>query len=105
MVDKISLQVHDYDNCGRYRIVLDCTATLEEVFEWKEKARRSVKLEWDKLPESARHIVYYAEMVDKQNCVWFAAVYMHGEAFDDSEFERIFWAEDIGYVGAFHKKD
>lgn len=104
-MDTITIQVHDYDNIGRYRIILDCNATLEEVREWKKKAHESVKADWGALPEVAAHIVYYAELVDKQNCVCFAGIYMHGEAYTDEDFERLFATrEDIGYVGAVHKR-
>lgn len=100
----ISLQVHNYDNIGRYRITLDCNATIEEIREWRKKAHESVKVNWDALPKDATHIVYYAELVDKQNCVWFASVYMHGQAYNEKDFDRLFATRrDIGYVGAIHK--
>lgn len=104
-MDTIAIQVHDYDNIGRYRIILDCNATIEEVREWKKKALKSVRVDWNALPQEATHIVYYAELVDKQNCVQFAAIYMHGEAYDEKNFERLFQTrEDIGYVGAIHRR-
>lgn len=103
-MNEISIQVHDYDNVGRYRITLDCNASVEEANEWKKKARESVKVDWESLPKEATHIVYYAELVDQQNCVWFAGIFMHGEAYDDKEFDRIFCKPNVGYVGAIHKR-
>ena len=102
---EISIQVHDYDNVGRYLIVEDRKTTRKEVAELKARARASVHADWDKLPEQARHIVYYAELLDKDGDVWYASIYMHGEAFDETEFGRVFNRPDIGYVGAVHKKD
>lgn len=104
-MNEISLQVHDYDNAGRYLITEDRKASRAEVAELKKKARASVHADWGRLPEEARHIVYYAELLDKRGDVWFAAVYMHGEAFDEAEFDRVFHQQHIGYVGAVHKKD
>lgn len=104
MEKEINIQVHDYDSNGFYRIVLDCNATVDEVREWHKKARESVKVDWDKLPPEATHIVYYAELVDKQNCVWFVGIYMHGEAYDEKDFDRIFCKPEVGYVGAIHKR-
>lgn len=100
---KISIQIHDYVN-GIYRIVEDRKATWAEVRELKEKAISSVKIDWDNLPPSATHVVFYGELIDKNGDVWFAGIYMHGEAYDDTEFDRIFTAKDVGYVGAFHKR-
>lgn len=100
----VQVQIHDYDGWGRYVIVEEKRMTRDELFELKEKARQSVKLDWKNLPSEMRHVVYYAELLDKDGLVWFAGVYMHGEVYDDKDFERIFNAEDIGYVGAFHKR-
>lgn len=102
---EISIQVHDYDNAGRYLITEDRKATLQEVAELKKKARASVHADWDRLPEWARHIIYYGELLDKSGEVWFAAIFMHGEAYPDDEFFHIVDRHDIGYVGAIHKKD
>ena len=102
---EISIQIHDYDRWGNYHIVEDRNASKDEVYELKKKARESVHLEWDKLPDEARHILYYAELLDKKGRVWYAAIYMHGEAYPDGEFFRIVDRPDIGYVGAIHKKD
>jgi hypothetical protein len=104
MSKEIQIEIHDYDRVGRYLIMEDRKASLEEVEILKEKARKSVNLSsWDVLPEEARHIVYYAEMLDKDENVWLAAIYMRGEAYDDAEFDRIFTRPEIGYVGAYHK--
>lgn len=102
---KIQVQIHDYDRCGIYHIVEDREATSSEVAELKKRARASVHADWGRLPEEARHIVYYAELLDVRGEVWFAAVYMHGEAYCDSDFYRTFTAPDVGYVGAVHKRD
>ena len=104
MKKQINIQVHDYDNWGRYHIIEDRKATREEVVELKRKARASVKVDWDKLPKEATHIVYYAELLDRKGEVWYASIYMHGEAFDEAEFDRIFHQQYIGYVGAIHKR-
>ena len=104
MEREISIQIHDYDRAGRYVITEDRKATLDEVHELKETARKSVKADWWRLPREATHIVYYAEMLDKDGEVWFAGIYMHGEAYDESEFDRIFHQPNIGYVGAIHKR-
>lgn len=104
MEQKISIQVHDYDSCGRYLIIEDRKATRKEVHGLKIKARQSVKPEWDKLPAEATHIVYYAELCDKKDNVWYAAIYMHGEAFNEKDFDRIFRRSGVGYVGAIHKR-
>ena len=104
MSKEIQIQIHDYDRAGRYLIVEDRKAGAEEVASLKKKALQSVNLSsWDVLPENARHIVYYAELLDGAGEVWFAAIYMHGEAYDDAEFDRIFTRPEIGYVGAYHK--
>lgn len=106
MEKEITIQVHNYDHNGVYRIVLNCDATMEECRDWKKKALQSVKVDWSKLPEDAAHIVYYAELVDKQNCAWLAGVYMHGQAYNEKDFKRLFQArKDIGYVGAIHKRN
>lgn len=104
MNKQISIQVHDYDRIGRYLIIDDREATREEVLDLKKKARASVKVDWDRLDPMLTHIVYYAELVDKKDKVWYAAIYMHGEAYNDKEFYRIFNRPDIGYVGAIHKR-
>ena len=104
-MSKITIQIHDYDRCGFYHIVEDRLATRQEVADLKKKARESVRIEWDKLPQAARHIVYYAELLDKSDEPWLVAVYMHGEAYDDQEFYRIFTRPGVGLVGAIHKKD
>lgn len=104
MKRRINIQIHDYDSCGRYLIVEDRKVTPEYVHELKEKARRSVNVNWGKLPPEATHIVYYAELLDSQDEVCFAAIYMHGEAYDEAEFDRIFHQPNIGYVGAIHKR-
>lgn len=101
---KICIQVHDYDNTGRYRITQDGHATPEEIQKLKERARDSVILDWTQLPDDAAHVVYYAELIDKQNKVAFVGIYMRGEAFNERDFERIFHRSEIGYVGAFHKR-
>jgi len=36
--------------------------------------------------------------------VWFAGIFMHGQAYTDKDFEDIFWKPNVGYVGAFHKR-
>lgn len=100
---EIKVQIHDYDSYGFYRIVADIDTTMEECYALRKKAQESVKVDWESLPKEASHIVYYAELVDDQNCAWLAAVYMHGEAFNDKEFDRIFTRPDVGYVGAYHK--
>ena len=105
MEKEISIQIHDYDAAGRYLIIEDRKATMAEVKALKEKARKSVKLAWDKLPERVKHIVYYGELLDKSGKVWFAAIFMHGEAYGDSDFDMIFTAKNVGYVGAYHKRD
>jgi len=105
MNEKITIQIHNYDNAGRYIIVEDRKATSREVSEMKKEARASVRAEWDKLPTECRHILYYAELLDKNGNVWYAAIYMHGEAFTDGDFFGIVDRPDIGYVGAIHKKD
>lgn len=104
MEREIKIQIHDYDRIGRYLIVEDRTATRAEVVALKKKARESVRVEWEKLPEEARHVVYYAELLDESDEVRFAAVYMHGEAYGDKDFYRIFTAPGVGYVGAIHKR-
>lgn len=103
MSKEIQIQIHDYDRGGLYRIVEDRKASIEEVKSLKKKALQSVRLCWDVLPETARHIVYYGELLDKDGEVWFAAIYMHGEAYDDREFYRVFTRPGVGYVGAYHK--
>jgi hypothetical protein len=100
----IDIQIHDYDKYGNYRIIEDRKATLEEIYELKEKARKSVNVDWEILPLQVRHIVYYAELLLNGD-VWFVGFYMKGEAFEEKEFERIFQAENIGFVGAFHRHD
>ena len=104
MEKEICIQIHDYDSWGRYLITEDRKATLQEAHELKEKARKSVKVDWNALPQEATHIVYFAEMLDKDGDVWFAGIFMHGEAYDEAEFERIFQQPEIGYVGAIHKR-
>lgn len=99
----IDIQIHDYDNAGRYRIVEDRQATQKELNELKNKARLSVKPLWDYLPKESEHIVYYAEMLNNVGNVWFAAIYMHGEAYTDDDFYETFCTPQIGYVGAIHK--
>lgn len=101
----INVQIHDYDLLGNYRIVEDRKATKDEVLQLKWRARASVRAEWDKLPKEARHIVYYAELLDRGGNVWYASIYMHGQAYDESDFDRTFRSPVIGYVGAVHKKD
>ena len=104
MAKTISIQVHDYDSIGRYRIILDYNATIEEVRNWKEKARDSVKVNWNALPKDAAHIVYYAELLDQQNEISFAGIYMYGQAYTEEDFDRLFRTrQDVGYVGAYHK--
>lgn len=105
MSKKITVQIHDYDRCGFYHIVEDRKASRQEVVDLKKRTRESVHVDWEKLPRESRHVVYYAELLDKRQNVCFAAVYMHGEAYDDKEFDRIFYRPDIGFVGAIHKKD
>ncbi len=105
MEKNINIQIHDYDSNGFYRIIADYDTSMEECHELRKKACESVKPDWDKLPPKATHIVYYAELVDKQNRTWFAGIYMHGEAYDDKEFDRIFCQPNVGYVGAFHKRE
>ena len=105
MEKEITIQIHDYDPFFWYRIVEDRKATKAEVLDLKKKARESVKVEWDKLPKEARHIVYYGELLDKDGEVYFAGIYMHGEAYGDSEFDRPFTRPEVGYVGAIHKRD
>ena len=105
MEKEITIQIHDYDPLLGYRIVEDRKATKSEVLDLKKKARESVKVEWDKLPEEARHIVYYAELLDNMDEVCFVAIYMHGEAYGDNDFYRIFTRPGVGYVGAIHKRD
>lgn len=105
MEKEITIQIHDYDPLFGYRIVEDRKATKAEVLDLKKKARESVKVEWDKLPKEVRHIVYYGELLDKDGEVWFAGIYMHGEAYGDKDFYRIFTRPDVGYVGAIHKRD
>lgn len=102
-MDKIRLQVHDYDNLGIYRIILDCYASTQEVTNWKNKARLSLWIDWSKLPQQIRHVVFYAELLDKQNCVYLVGIYMHGQAYEEKDFERIFQRSDVGLVGAYHK--
>lgn len=104
MAKKIKIQIHDYDRCGIYHIVAEREVTRKELYGLKKAARESVRVEWDKLPEASRHIVYYAELLDKEGEPWFAAVYMHGEAYDDSSFYRLFPVPGVGYVGAIHKR-
>lgn len=104
MEKEITIQVHDYDKYGNYHIVEDRKAPWSEVLELKEKARQSVVLDWSKLPEPFTHIVYYGELLDESGEVWFAGIYMHGEAYDEAEFDRIFHQPNIGYVGAIHKR-
>ena len=104
MSKEIKIQIHDYDSCGCYRITESRMATIEEVRKLKEKARQSVKLDWDKLPPEFTHIVYYGELLDENQEVWFAGIYLHGEAYTDEGFCGIFNAEDIGYVGAYHRR-
>ena len=103
-MNTITIQIHDYDRCGFYHIVDDRQATRQEVVELKKKARESVRIEWDKLPQEARHIVYYAELLDKKEETCLVAIYMHGEAYSDNDFFRIFTRPDVGLVGAFHKR-
>jgi len=100
----VCIQVHDYDRYGFYHIVDDRNATIEELAELKEKARKSVHLDWNELPKEADHVVYYAEVLGNDGEPWFAAIYMHGEAYCEKEFDRIFHGKSIGYVGAFHKR-
>lgn len=104
MEKQISIQVFDYDRIGRYLIVDEREVTPGEVRELEKKARESVLVDWDNLDPKLTHIVYYAELVDKKDKVWYAAIYMHGEAYDDDTFYRTFWRPDIGYVGAIHKR-
>ena len=103
MEKEITVQIHDYDGLGNYHIVDEKKLTKDETILLRSTARSSVKVDWSKLPKEATHIVYYAELINKDGEVWFAAAYMHGEAYDDKEFERIFNQEEIGYVGAIHK--
>lgn len=104
-MNEISIQIHDYDSAGRYRIIEDRKANKWEIEMLKTKARLSVRTDWDKLPHDARHIVYYAELLNKKGEVWYVSIYMHGEAYNETEFDRIFHQQYIGYVGAIHKKD
>ena len=101
---EVSIQIHDYDKYGNYHIVEDRKARICELAKLKEEARKSVKPEWNKLPDECTHIVYFAELLDENSEVWFAGIYMKGEAYDDKEFEAIFNAKNIGFVGAFHKR-
>ena len=101
---EIRIQVHDYSPWGPYSIVEDRTATPEEVHELKERALKSITVDWGRLPKEATHIVYYAELLDRKGEVWFAGIYMKGEAYADAEFERIFQRPEVGYVGAIHKR-
>ena len=100
----IKIQVHDYDLCGNYRIVEERTATKREVIELKKKARDSVKLDWTAIPKDFTHVVYYGELLDENGNVWYAGIYMRGECFQDGDFHRIFNSEDVGYVGAYHRR-
>ena len=65
MKKEITIQIHDYDRLGLYHIVEDRKTTWAEVLDLKRKARESVRIDWDKLPAGARHIVYYGELLDK----------------------------------------
>ena len=103
-MEKITIQIHDYDAHGFYHIVDEKEVTPEQLYALKKAARESVRVEWDKLPEASRHIVYYAELLDQEGEPWLAAVYMHGEAYDDSSFYKLFPVPGVGYVGAFHKR-
>jgi len=106
MERKIKVQIHDYDACGRYLITEEGEITNEERVALKHKARESVitPVDWSSLHEDLRHIVYYAELLDKDGEIWYVAIFMHGEAYPDDEFYRVFTQKDIGYVGAFHKR-
>lgn len=105
MEKKIKIQVHDWDDLNIYRIVEEKNVSLEEVQELKERARKSVIIDPTALPEEIRHIVYYAEMLDKDGEVWFAAAYMGGHGYSEGVFNETFCRSDVGYVGAFHKRD
>ncbi len=113
----ITVQVHDWDSFGNYRIVRDEQITREELVELKKQARESARenLDWEVIDEQNReycernntqfcHLMYYAELVNKNDEVWFAAIYMHGEAHTEDSFEKIATRSDIGYVGAFHRQ-
>lgn len=103
MEKKIKVQIHDYDALGRYRITDEREVTKEEMLNLRQKAKESIKLDWDSLPETFNHVVYYAERLDKKGDISTAAIYMHGEALVESSFNGVFNQPDIGYVGAFHK--
>lgn len=101
----ISIQVHDYDNCGNYRIVDNRRATLSEAQGLRKKAIASIgRVDWDKLPPECTHVVYYAELDNSTQGVWFAGIFMHGQAYTDRDFEDIFCKPNVSYVGAFHKR-
>ncbi len=104
MENVITIQVHDYDRCGRYVITEDRNTNIDEAHELREKARESVKIAWDALGPEYTHVVYYAELENSTQGVWFAGIFMHGQAYTDKDFEDIFWKPNVGYVGAFHKR-
>lgn len=104
MDNTISIQIHDYDKIGRYLIQEEREVSMEEAMELKKQARKSVKVDWDILPSECTHIVYYAELLNDEGEVWYAAYFMHGQAYDEYEFDRTFYRKDIGYVGAIHKR-
>lgn len=116
MADKITIQVHDWDSAGRYRIVREEQVSKEELVALKKQARNSARenLDWDVIDEQNKewcslngtrfcHLLYYAELLNEHGDIWFAGIYMHGQAYIESDFERITNRQDIGYVGAFHR--
>ena len=107
MTKEIVAQIHDYDSWGLYRIVEERKITEAERIELKHKARESVKtpVDWSALPKESKHIVYYAELLDNDDEVWYVGIYLKGESYDDEMFYKVFNREDIGYVGAIHKRD
>lgn len=104
-MDKIiTIQVHDYDKFGNYRIIENKNTTLAEAQELRKKAIASIgRVDWDKLPKECMHVVYYAELDNSTQGVWFAGIFMHGKAYTDRDFEDIFCKPNVSYVGAFHR--
>lgn len=88
-------------------VITNAEISKQQLLRYKKLAVEHPKVDWSKYPDNIRHIVFYSDLRDPQDNVYFATIYLNGacHACTEEEFEELYASKARQYVLAAHKMD
>lgn len=83
-------------------------ADMQKLLHYKKLAKEQAAntIDWSKLPKEITHLVFYSELRDPKERIYFANIYLGGaaDACDDEKFKRLYTEKPRQYTIAVHRR-